>query len=198
MFNLESAANLRIQEATKYVANAHSKQFRDTGVPYIVHPLEVLKKICLWGVDKVKFLDLWITVLTHDTIEDTEVTYEELKEFFGEKVANWVQMLSFRAKLTGEDSKDYQLAKSRHLDDFVNKPVEVLVAKLADRFCNIIDFMQSGSDYASKYYKRAIGLVEVAIIRRLEIETTFGTSVYDAIDRDFTYLDKTLKVNVYT
>ena len=66
---------------------AHQNQKREEGVPYIIHPVAVAKILTELKLDSATIT----TGLLHDTIEDTNVTYETVKEEFGEEVANLVE-----------------------------------------------------------------------------------------------------------
>ena len=76
----------RINKAFNFAVKAHSNQKRDSGDPYSVHPIEVANILTDLKLDS----DTIATGLLHDTIEDTNVTYENVKKEFGEEVAKLV------------------------------------------------------------------------------------------------------------
>ncbi len=76
----------RIEKAYLLAEKAHSGQFRASGEPYIVHPVEAAKITVQLGMDT----DTVVTALLHDVVEDTNVTLEEIKKEFGTDVANLV------------------------------------------------------------------------------------------------------------
>lgn len=167
-----------IQKALDFAAKKHALQFRDAPIslPYLTHPLEVLKMLARWGVTSFAS-DIWVAALLHDTIEDTATTWDELAAAFGQTVADWVEHLSFRPKAEGEDSKAYQQAKSAHMAEFVRKPLECLLIKVADRCCNIHDFLCTDRKYAIKYYRRADGLWAALDADLPNIKAKFGKAV---------------------
>ena len=73
----------REQAAIDFATQAHEGQKRKSGEPYIIHPLAVMNILREWGMDE----DTVIAGVLHDTVEDTGVTLDEIKEKFGETVA---------------------------------------------------------------------------------------------------------------
>ena len=69
----------RIKHAVEVAKEAHEGQFRKTGEPYIVHPLAVKKILEEWGMDE----DTIIAGILHDTVEDTDLTLDDIKREFG-------------------------------------------------------------------------------------------------------------------
>jgi len=72
-----------LDRAYVYAMNAHGKQFRASGDPYFTHPLEVAGILTELKLD----VPTIVTALLHDTVEDTYVTIESVKENFGEEIA---------------------------------------------------------------------------------------------------------------
>src|SRR5947208_3703371 len=75
-----------LNKAYVYAMTAHGKQFRASGDPYFAHPLEVAAILTDLKLD----VPTIVTALLHDSIEDTLVTYEDVREKFGEEIANLV------------------------------------------------------------------------------------------------------------
>ena len=81
------ADNATVEEAIKFAVDAHRGGLRKgTTKPYITHPLEVMTILNSMGADN----NLLIAGLLHDTVEDTDITVEQIKEKFGEDVAHLV------------------------------------------------------------------------------------------------------------
>ena len=76
----------QIDNAYKYAKEKHKGQFRKTGEPYIIHPLQVAYILTSIKADK----ETIIAALLHDTIEDTETSKKDIEEKFGEPVARLV------------------------------------------------------------------------------------------------------------
>ena len=75
-----------IEKAYLYAEKEHDGQYRKTGEPYIVHPLFVASILTTIRADK----ETIIAGLLHDTIEDTDASKSEIRDLFGETVANLV------------------------------------------------------------------------------------------------------------
>jgi len=95
------------QRALSYAAKKHAGQMRRDGTEYIFHPIRVSEKLKDYGVtDEI----ITSSALLHDTLEDTNATLEELRNLFGEEVANTVSWLTTdKAKM--EELKEDQTMK---------------------------------------------------------------------------------------
>lgn len=118
-----------------FAAKAHKHQkYPATDLPYIVHignvAMEVAHAIIQEPVTKPDLAI--ICALLHDTIEDTEVTYEDILQYFGTEVANGVLALS---KDSSAGNKKEQMLDS--LERIKKQPKEVWLVKLADRISNL-------------------------------------------------------------
>ncbi len=81
-----------IQRALNTAVQYHNGQFRKDGyTPYIVHPIEVMRKVWKWGITNPTILS---AALLHDTLEDTSLTQQELRDDFGNDVYILVNELS--------------------------------------------------------------------------------------------------------
>lgn len=171
---MKTDLNKLIEKALNFAVIKHKDQFREgTGIPYVAHVLDVLKQLARWDIKKsINNADIWVTALTHDTIEDSDTTEELLAVIFNEKVGRWVKALSFRKREIGETSEQYQTAKSAHFDQLEHEDVEVIVIKVADRICNTYDFMAEGN-YGQKYYNRGKGIINAFYKRREDIAERF-------------------------
>lgn len=119
-----------VQRAKEYAIAAHEGQWRDKGhkIPYIKHPSQtasiIAATIPIGAPDRSEMIAAaWL----HDTIEDTDTTYEDLRRYFGEKVANLVLEVSNEKTA---DKRSY----------FPNlKTQQGVMLKFADRLSNISD-----------------------------------------------------------
>ncbi len=122
------------QKAIKYAGEAHKNQnVPGTESNYLLHLSNVAMEVLFAYMHKQNFtLDFAIQLaLLHDIIEDTEITYSELKEKFDKKIAEAVLALSKDKKL----NKNFQLKDS--LERIHKQPKEVGIVKLADRITNL-------------------------------------------------------------
>ena len=76
-----------LSKAYTFALNAHKNQIRDSGDPYLVHPVAVADILSDLKLDSATIT----TGLLHDTIEDTKATYQSVKKEFGEEVADLVE-----------------------------------------------------------------------------------------------------------
>ncbi|MCY4034777.1 MAG: HD domain-containing protein, partial [Hyphomicrobiales bacterium] len=122
-----------LQRAYDYGERMHGDQKRVSGEPYFSHPVAVANILTGLRGD----LATIVTALLHDTIEDTEATYEEIQQLFGEEVATLVNGVTklTRLELSSEDSA--QAENFRKLLIATANDVRVLLVKLADRMHNM-------------------------------------------------------------
>ncbi len=122
-----------LSKAYNFALKAHQNQKREEGVPYIIHPVEVAKILTDLKLDSATIT----TGLLHDTIEDTNVTYETVKKEFGEEVANLVEGVTKISALEDKASTDSIAENFRKLILATSKDIRVLLVKLADRLHNM-------------------------------------------------------------
>ena len=122
-----------VNKAYNFALEAHQNQKRDEGVPYIIHPVAVAKILTDLKLDSATIT----TGLLHDTIEDTNVTYESVKKEFGEEVANLVDGVTKISALENRASEDSKAENFRKLILATSKDIRVLLVKLADRLHNM-------------------------------------------------------------
>lgn len=175
----------RIQAALEFAELHHRGQFRDGGLPYIVHPIAVMTRLSKWGIRKEKFPEVWIAALCHDLLEDTDVTVELLQANTDRLSTSYVEHLTFRSRRPDESSKDYQALKSQHLASYVERPFEVQVIKFSDRFENVDDFVSTKPEYAPKYWDRAEGLWKALLTNYTDLKRYFGVGVIKGIFQDY-------------
>lgn len=165
-------------DALDYLIKYRGKDLRKGGLPGICHELSVLRRVHNWGIN-VECRPTCLLAMFHDLLEDTTLTHEELTKDWGAEVADLVLAMTFRDKLPGESSQDYQTYKTEALTAYKHKPVQCLVVKLADRLCNVEDFFASDEKYALTYYDRAKGLIEAVVNRLDEIKSFYGEDEND-------------------
>jgi (p)ppGpp synthase/HD superfamily hydrolase len=125
---------IEIKKAIYYARKYHGSQIRKSGEPYYSHPLEVGYIFTEYaGRENQKYYrtDLIITAILHDTIEDTELTFEMIKEIFNIDIANNVEGLSrikFDKKISAGETLNLLFAKHKK---------DILYIKLFDRLHNI-------------------------------------------------------------
>jgi GTP diphosphokinase / guanosine-3',5'-bis(diphosphate) 3'-diphosphatase len=122
-----------INRAFNLAESAHQNQKRKSGDPYISHPLAVAKILTEYKLDDSTI----ITALLHDTIEDTNITLIEVKNQFGDEIADLVDGLTKIGKLNLFTKEAEQAENFRKLILAMSNDVRVLIVKLADRLHNM-------------------------------------------------------------
>ncbi len=122
-----------LNKAYVYAMQAHGKQFRASGDPYFAHPLEVAAILTELKLD----VPTIATALLHDTIEDTHVTYDDIKQGFGEEIAALVDGVTKLSQLELISERTKQAENFRKLMLAMSNDIRVLLVKLADRLHNM-------------------------------------------------------------
>lgn len=123
-----------IRKAFDIAVDAHSKQRRKTGEPYIFHPIAVAKIVAYEiGLNAVSIA----AALLHDVVEDTEYTIEDMEHIFGETIAKIVNGLTKISRLNKEQDASIQAENFRKMLLTLNDDVRVILIKIADRLHNM-------------------------------------------------------------
>lgn len=130
--NSDEGAEL-IRSAYNYAEDKHKEQKRKSGEPYIVHPLRVACTIADLGLDAQSVS----AALLHDVIEDTDTTYDQVAQMFGETVAMLVDGVTKLGKIPTHSKEEQQIENLRKMFFAMAKDVRVIVIKLADRLHNM-------------------------------------------------------------
>src|SRR5688500_12485943 len=122
-----------ISRAFAEAANAHSGQVRNSGEPYIEHPLSVAMIVAELGLDDVTIA----AALLHDAVEDTKLSLDELRSHFGNEVAQIVDGVTKLDRIKFDSKEAQQAATIRKMLVAMAKDLRVLIIKLADRLHNM-------------------------------------------------------------
>ena len=122
----------KIRRAYDFAEKAHENQKRLSGEKYIIHPLNVAYILAALSLDD----NTICAALLHDVIEDTEVTYEDIKSEFGEEVA--IGKLKYTTK------EEAQIENYRKMFLAMGRDIRVILVKIADRIHNMrtMEFMR--------------------------------------------------------
>ncbi len=122
-----------VWKAYDFCMKAHGSQLRASGDPYFTHPLAVAQILTDLRMDHQSV----ITGFLHDTVEDTLVSIEEIKERFGENIANLVDGVTKLSQLELQSEHTKQAENFRKLVLAMSSDIRVLIIKLADRLHNM-------------------------------------------------------------
>ena len=122
-----------LSKAYNFALNAHKNQTRDSGDPYLSHPVEVANILTELKLDSATIA----TGLLHDTIEDTKATYKIVEKEFGKEVADLVNGVTKISVLEGKIIENSKAENIRKLILATSKDIRVLLVKIADRLHNM-------------------------------------------------------------
>ena len=122
-----------ITKAYEYAKELHDGQFRQSGEPYISHPVNVAYILAEMHADR----DTICAGLLHDTLEDTDITKEDIAHEFNREIANLVDGVTKLAKMNFSSKEEQNLANTRKIITGITDDVRIIIIKLADRLHNM-------------------------------------------------------------
>ncbi len=123
-----------IMKAYDLANKSHDGQLRKSGEPYIIHPLQVAYIVADIGLDD----ESVCAALLHDVVEDTEITLQNIKDEFGEEIAEMVDGVTKLSKLQENITiKERQVEDYRKMFLAMGRDIRVILIKLSDRLHNM-------------------------------------------------------------
>lgn len=135
----------KISKAFNLAYDAHQGQLRKSGEPYIIHPVAVAKILAELNMDT----DTICSGLLHDVIEDTKYTHEDLKNIFGDNIADIVEGVTKIKNLNYKKQDEAQAENIRKMVLAMSNDIRVVIVKLADRLHNLrtLEYMTDEKRY---------------------------------------------------
>jgi GTP pyrophosphokinase len=123
----------RLNVAYVYAAKKHFGQLRQSGEPYMSHPLSVAYILAEMNMD----IDSVIAGMLHDVLEDTDTTAEEMEQLFGKNITFLVDGLTKIGKIEFKSKEEKQAESFRKMLISMSEDIRVILIKLADRLHNM-------------------------------------------------------------
>lgn len=144
-----------LNDAIIFATTAHSEQKRKcTDIPYILHPLETAAIVASMTTDE----NVLAAAVLHDVVEDTNVSIEEIRELFGEKVATYVAYSSENKRGHLPASDTWRIRKEETLKHLKNAPIEVKMIAMGDKLSNIRsmyrDYLVQGDELWKRFNQK--------------------------------------------
>ena len=122
-----------VKRAYETAKEHHKNQLRQSGEPYIIHPIAVAGILADLGMDSQSVA----AALLHDTVEDTDVTKADIERDFGDEIAQLVDGVTKLAKVPTETKAEAQAENIRKMLLAMSNDIRVIIIKLADRLHNM-------------------------------------------------------------
>ena len=174
----EEIAN--VKKAYELAAKFHEGQKRLSGEPYIMHPLSVALILARLGMDDASI----IAAMLHDTVEDTELTNDEIKKEFGDTVAELVDGVTKIGKVPLQTKEEQQAENIRKMLIAMSRDIRVIIIKLADRLHNMRTLM-----YKPEQRRRDIALETIEIYAPIAHRLGIRPIKEELEDLSISYLD---------
>ncbi len=169
-----------VKKAYAIASQAHEGQKRLSGEPYIMHPLNVALILSKLGMDDASV----ISAILHDTVEDTTLTYNDVKSAFGQTVADLVEGVTKIGKVPLQTKEEQQVENIRKMLLAMSRDIRVIIIKLADRLHNMRTLM-----FKPEQRRREIALETIEIYAPIAHRLGIRPIKEELEDLSISYLD---------
>ncbi len=170
----------RVKKAYDIANEAHAGQKRLSGEPYIMHPLNVALVLSKLGMDEASV----VSAILHDTVEDTKLTYNDVKSLFGQTVADLVEGVTKIGKVPLQTKEEQQAENIRKMLLAMSRDIRVIIIKLADRLHNMRTLM-----FKPEQRRREIALETIEIYAPIAHRLGIRPIKEELEDLSISYLD---------
>lgn len=140
-----------MEEAIQFAAVKHEGQIRKgSHLPYICHPIEVM----MLSDRMTKDPEIAAAGALHDTLEDTDTTYDELLSKFGKRIADLVRCESEDKRSGRPKSETWRIRKQENLDRIATEPYDAKIIMLADKLSNMRSSAREYEKIGDKIFDR--------------------------------------------
>jgi guanosine-3',5'-bis(diphosphate) 3'-pyrophosphohydrolase len=170
----------RVRAAFELAKKAHAGQKRRDGTPYVTHVIAAAEITAEMGLDEVSI----VSALLHDCIEDTGITYDDIKKQFGQTVADIVEGVTKLTRVQYTSKEDEQMENMRKMLMAMAKDIRVILIKIADRLHNMRTM-----DYQSEDKQRSKSLETMEIYAPIAHRLGMQKIKWELEDLSLLYLD---------
>lgn len=122
-----------VNKAYNVALKAHGDQKRQSGIPYILHPVSVAYILVELGMDTESI----VAALLHDVVEDTDIELDYIKKYFGKNIAVLIDGVTKLGKIPFSSREEQQAENIRKMLIAMSEDIRVIIIKLADRLHNM-------------------------------------------------------------